>query len=53
MMGGNLDTLQIVLEAVNVLVLPALVGVGRWLMRVELRLSRIEWAAGANGKDTR
>lgn len=39
--------LELALNVVNVLVLPALVSVGRWLMKVELRLSRIEWAAGA------
>jgi hypothetical protein len=49
----SLQSVQLVVDVLNVLVLPALVGVARWLMRVELRLSRIEWAAGANTKDTR
>lgn len=37
------ETLQLALEAVNVLVLPTLVFVARWLMKVELRLARLEW----------
>jgi len=41
-----MHSVELVLEVLNVLVLPALVSVGRWLMKVELRLSRIEWAAG-------
>lgn len=43
----NMQSLQLALEIVNVLVLPALIAAGRWLMKVELRLSRIEWATGA------
>lgn len=42
----NMQGLQLALEVLNVLVLPALLAVGRWLVRVELRLARIEWAAG-------
>lgn len=39
---------QIGLAAVNALALPAaLVSVARWLMKVELRLARLEWQAGA------
>lgn len=32
------------LSALNVLVLPALWGLGRYLVRLELRLARLEWA---------
>jgi len=39
--------LQLALSALNVLVLPALYGVGRYLLRVELRLARLEWAVKA------
>ena len=44
-----MQTLQIALMGLNVLVLPALVGVARWLIKVELRLARMEWAMNAKG----
>lgn len=45
--------LQLLLSGVNVLVVPAMLGVMRWLMKVELRLARLEWAdqRGASSKD--
>lgn len=42
----SIATLQLVLSGLNVLAIPALVGVMRWLMRVELRLAHLEWASG-------
>lgn len=50
MSGPDFPTLQLALSALNVLVIPALWGIGRWLMRVELRLARLEWRADPNAK---
>lgn len=44
----DIATLQLVLEGINVLVVPVLFGIGRWLMRVELRLSKLEWMRGGS-----
>lgn len=50
MNGVDYTGLQLVLSGLNVLVIPALVGVMRWLMRVELRLARLEWARDPNSR---
>jgi hypothetical protein len=50
MTAADYTGLQLVLSGLNVLVIPALVGVMRWLMRVELRLARLEWARDPNAK---
>ena len=39
----NMEYVQLSLAVVNVLVLPALVAAGRWLMKIELRMARVEW----------
>jgi hypothetical protein len=49
----TVSSLQLLLSGLNVLVIPALVGVGRWLMKVELRLARIEWANGSKPEGDR
>ena len=46
MNGADYSGLQLILSGLNLLVIPALLGVMRWLMRVELRIARLEWAAG-------
>lgn len=44
---SNAEIWQIGLAVVNALALPAaLVQVARWLMKVELRLARLEWQSG-------
>lgn len=48
----NFPDLQLALSALNVLVIPALWGVGRWLMRVELRLARLEWSSEGHAPKT-
>lgn len=45
MSESTIQTIQLALSALNVLVIPVLFGVGRWLVRVELRLARLEWTA--------
>lgn len=46
----NMQGLQVALEVLNVLVLPALVALGRWLVKVELRLMRIELKVNPDAK---
>ncbi|WP_156466629.1 hypothetical protein [Methylibium sp. Root1272] len=41
--------LNLALSAINVLVLPAMVGLGRYMVRLELRLARLEWAIQRSG----
>jgi hypothetical protein len=50
MTSADISTLQLVLAAVNTLALPALYGIARWLMRVELRLARLEWQQNPHAK---
>lgn len=43
------QTATLALSGLNVLVLPALYGLGRYLVRLELRLARLEWAVEQSG----
>ena len=51
-MTDRLAELGLVLQLLNVLVIPCLAWVGKYLLRLELRLSRIEWKLGHRGPNT-
>lgn len=47
----DMQTATLALSGLNVLVLPALYALGRYIVRLELRLARLEWTVGHTGPE--
>ena len=42
----SFELATLLLSGLNIIILPATVGVGRWLMKIEMRMMRLELRAG-------